>query len=81
MFGTYYELPFYVQLNVTIWCLIGFHGNHSYINDIAYGLTLVFLSFQILFKFKLYYFKMTTKLHLAIEIYKIARINYKIVSI
>ena len=30
------------------------------------------------FKFKLYYFKMTTKLHLAIEIYKIARINYKL---
>ena len=31
------ELPLYFQLSVTLWCLNGFHGNHSYINDITSG--------------------------------------------
>ena len=35
MFGTYNELPLYVLLHVTTWCIGGFHGNHSYINEVA----------------------------------------------
>ena len=35
IFGTYNELPLYFQLSKTTWCLIGFHGNHDYINDVT----------------------------------------------
>ena len=51
--GTYNELPLFFQLNVTTWCLISFNDNRSYINNIASGRHLGFLSFQILFKFEL----------------------------
>ena len=33
--GTYNDLPLYFQLSVTTWSLIGFHGNHNYINDVT----------------------------------------------
>ena len=42
IFGTYSEFPLYFQLSETTWCLIGFHGNHSYINDVVSGLLLDF---------------------------------------
>ena len=32
-FGTYNKLHLYFQLSKTTWCLIGFHGNKSQIND------------------------------------------------
>ena len=35
VFGTYNELPLYFQLRVTTWYLNGFHGNHSYNNDVT----------------------------------------------
>ena len=38
----YVCVPLYFQLNVTTWCLIGFHGNHSYINDVTCGAILDF---------------------------------------
>ena len=53
IFATYNELPFYFQLNVTMLCLTGFHGNHSYINEVTSGRHLGFLSFQILSRFEL----------------------------
>ena len=53
IFGTYNQLPLYFQLNETTWCLIGLHGNHSYINDVTNGHHLGFLNFKILLKFKL----------------------------
>ena len=34
-FGSYNDLPLYVQLSVTMWCQTGFHGNDSYINDVT----------------------------------------------
>ena len=36
-FGTYNKLYLYFQLNETTWCLIGFHGKDSQINDVASG--------------------------------------------
>ena len=33
-FGTYNKLHLYFQLSETTWCLIGFHGNNSQINDV-----------------------------------------------
>ena len=53
IFGTYNELSLYFQLSAATWCLIGFNGNHSYINDVASGRHFEFLKFQILFQFKL----------------------------
>ena len=47
IFGTYYELPLYFQLNVGMWCLTDFYGNHSHMNDVTYGRYPGFLSFQI----------------------------------
>ena len=35
IFGTYNELSMYFQLIETTWCLIGFHGNDSHINDVT----------------------------------------------
>ena len=68
--GTYNKLHLYFQLSETTWCLIGFHGNSSQINDVTGGRHLGFLNFQILFKFSLLYFKMTRKQDLAVEIQK-----------
>ena len=65
IFGIYNELPLYFQLSVTGWCLIGFHGNRSNINDVTSGRHLGFLSFQILFKFQWWYIKMTARQHLS----------------
>ena len=36
-FGTYNKLHLYFQLSETTWCLIGFHGNNSQINDVTGG--------------------------------------------
>ena len=54
IFGTYNQLPLCFQLNETTWCLIGLHGNHSYINDVTSGRHLGFLNFKILLKFELH---------------------------
>ena len=62
-FGTYNKLHLYFQLNETTWCLIGFHGNNSQINDVTGGRHFGFLNFQILFKFSLLYLKLTGKQH------------------
>ena len=59
IFGTYNNLPLYLQLSQSTRCLIGFHGNQSYINDVTSGRHLGFSNFQILFKYELWYFKMT----------------------
>ena len=40
-----------------------------------------FLNFQILFKFPLFFFKLTGKQHLAVKMNEIARIHCKIESI
>ena len=79
--GTYNKLHLYFQLSETTWCLIGFHGNNSQLNDVTDDRHLGFLHFQILFKFSLLYFKMTRKLHLAVEIPKIVKMHYEVVSI
>ena len=79
--GTYNKLHLYFQLSETKWCLIGFHGNDSQINDVTDCRHLGFLNFQILFKFEFLYFKMMRKQHLAIEIHKIVRIHCEVVSI
>ena len=80
-FGTYSKLRLYFQLSETTWCLIGFHGNNSQINDVTGGRHLGFLNFQILFKFSLLYLRLTGKQHLAVETHKIGRIHCEIVSI
>ena len=72
-FGTH-KLHLYFQLTKTMWCLIGFYGNHSQINDVTSGHHLGFLNFQILFK-------MTRKQYLAIEIHKILGIHCESASI
>ena len=79
--GTYNKLHLYFQLSETTWCLIGFHGNNSQINDATGGRHLGFLNFQILVKFSLLYLKLTGKQHLAVAIHEIARIHCEIVSI
>ena len=45
-FGTYNKLYLYFQLSETIWCLIGFHGNNSQINDVTGGRHLGFFKFS-----------------------------------
>ena len=75
------KLSLYFHLSIVTWFLIGFHGNHSYINDVASGRHPGYLSIQILFKLEIKHIKMTRKQYLAIEIYKIVRIYCKIVSI
>ena len=80
-FGTYNKLHLYFQLSETTWCLIGFHGNNSQINDATGGRHLGFSNFQILFKFSLLYLRLTGKQHLAVEIHKIDRIHCEVVSI
>ena len=73
-FGTYNKLHLYFQLSETTWCLIGFHGNNSQINDVTGGRLLVFSNFQILFKFSLLYLRLTGKPHLAFKIHEIVNI-------
>ena len=80
-FGTYNKLHLYFQLSETTWCLIGFHGNNSQINDVTGGRHLGFSNFQILFKFSLLYLRLTGKQHLAVEIHEIGRIHCEVVSI
>ena len=80
-FGTYIKLRLYFQLSETTWCLIGFHGNNSQINDVTGGRLLGFSNFQILFKFSLFYLRLTGKQHLAVEIHEIGRIHCEVVSI
>ena len=45
-FGTYNKLRLYFQLSETTWCLIGFHGNDSQINDNTGGRHLVCSNFH-----------------------------------
>ena len=78
---TYNKQHLYFQLGETTWCLIGFHGNKSQINDVTGDRHLVFLNFRILFKFSLLYFKMTRKQYLTIEIHKIVKMHCENVSI
>ena len=80
-FGTYNKLRLYFQLSETTWCLIGFHGNNSQINDVTGGRHLGFSSFQILLKFSLLYLRLTGKQHLSVEIHEIGRIHREVVSI
>ena len=80
-FGTYSKHHLYFQLSETTWCLIGFHGNNSQINDVTGGRHLGFSNFQIFFKFSLLYLRLTEKQHLAVEIHEIGRINCEVVSI
>ena len=77
-FGTYNKLHLYFQLSETSWCLIGFHGKNSQINEFTDGRHLGFLNFQI-FKFSLLYLELTVKQHLAVEIHEIARIHFEVV--
>ena len=71
----------YFQLREITWCLIGFHGNNSQINDVTGGRLLGFSNFQILFKFSLFYLKLTGKQHLVVEIHEIGRIHCEVASI
>ena len=80
-FWSYSKLHLYFQLSETTWCLIGFHGNNSQINDVTVGRHLGFSNFQILFKFSLLYLRLTGKQHLAVEIHEIGRINCEVVSV
>ena len=80
-FGTHSKLNLYFQLSKTTWCLIGFHGNNSQINDVTGGRHLGFSNFQILFKFSLLYLRLTGKQYSAVEIHEIGRIHCKVVSI
>ena len=80
-FGTYSKLHLYFQLNETTWCLFGFHGNNSQINDVTCGRHLGFSNFQILFRFSLFYLRLTGKHNLAAEIHEIDRIHCEAVSI
>ena len=80
-FDTYSKFLLYFQLSETMWCLIGFHGNNSQINDVTGGRHLGFSNFQILFKFSLFYLRSTGKQHSAVEIYEIGQIHCKVVSI
>ena len=77
-FGTYYKFQLYFQLSETTWCLIGFQGNDSQINNVTGGRHLGFLHFQILFKFELLYFKLTRIQYLTIEIHKVVRIHCEV---
>ena len=45
-FGTYNKLHLYFQLSETTWCLIGFHGNNSQVNDVTVGRHLGFSNFH-----------------------------------
>ena len=80
-FGTFNKLHLYFQLSETTWCLIGFHGNDSQINDDNDDRHLGFLNSQILFKFSVLYLKLAGKQHLAVEIHEISRIHCEVVSI
>ena len=80
-FGTFIKLHLYSQLSETTWCLIGFHGNNSQINDVTGGRYLGFSNFQILFKFSLFYLRLMGKQHLAVEIHEIGRIHCEVVCI
>ena len=80
-FGTHSKLHLYFQLSEITWCLIGFHGNNSQINDVTGDRLLGFSNFQILIKFSLLYLRLTGKQHLAVEIHEIGRIHCEVVSI
>ena len=80
-FGTYNKRHLYFQLSETMWCLIGFHGNNTQINDITDSRYLGFSNFQILFKFSLFYLRLTEKQHSVVEIHEIGRIHFEVVSI
>ena len=80
-FGTHRKLHLYFQLSETTWCLIGFHGNNSQINDVIGGRHLGFSNFQILLNFSLLCLRSTGKQHLAVEIHEIGRIHCEVVSI
>ena len=70
-FGTYNKLHLYFQLSETPWCLIGFHGNNSQINDVTGGRHLGFSNFQTLFKLSLFYLRLTGKHYLVVKVVSI----------
>ena len=80
-FGAYSKLQLNFQLSKTTWCLIGFHGNNSQINDVTGGRQLGFSNFQILFKFSLLFLRLTGKQHYVVGIHEICRIHCEVVSI
>ena len=80
-FGTYSKLHLHFQLSETTWCLIGFHGNNSQINDVTGGRHLGFSNIQILFKFSLLYLRLTGKQYLVVKMHEIGRIHCEVVSI
>ena len=80
-FGTPSKLHLYLKLSETTSCLIGFHGNNSQINDVTGGRHLGFSNFQILFKFSLFYLRLTGKQQLTVEIHEIGQIHCEVVSI
>ena len=80
-FGTNNKLHLNFQLSKTTWCLIGFHGNNSQTIYVIGGRYLGFSNFQTLFKFSLFYLRLTEKQHLAVEIHEIGRIHCEVVSI
>ena len=80
-FGKLNKLHLYFQISETMWCLNGFHGNNSQINDVTGGRHLGFSKFQILFKFSLLCLRLTEKQHLAVEIHEIGQIHCEVVSI
>ena len=53
IFGTYNKLSLYFSIIEITWCVIGFHGNRSHINDVTSGSYLGFSNFQIFFIFEL----------------------------
>ena len=80
-FGTYIKLHLYFQLSKTTWCLDGFHGNNSQLNDVTDGRHLGFSNFQILYKFSRLNLRFTKKQRLAVEIHEIGGIHWEVVSI
>ena len=46
IFGTHNELPLFFQLSETTWCLMGFHGNHRYMNNVKAAAILDFITFR-----------------------------------
>ena len=80
-FGTHNKLHLYFQLSKTTWCLVGFHGNNSQIDNVTGGRHLGFSNFQILFKFSLLCLRLTGKQYLAVEIHEIGRIHCEVVII
>ena len=71
IFRTYNEFSLYFQLIESTWCLTGFHGNNSHINDVTSGRHHGMSNFHIFFIFELN--TENGRKTTSIEIYKIVR--------